>query len=127
MKYTLLWFSSTLVLPAVLLLWSPAAPAEARQDTAVAAVASPTALAGVSERAALGTLQPAAAPQEQRRAEAAAAGDDTEPGWRERLALLGAAFLALLFILRRQVTHRLGGSSGRGLASMSRRGGPLAP
>lgn len=31
-----------------------------------------------------------------------------QPGWREQLALLGAALLALLFILRRQLTHRMG-------------------
>lgn len=42
-----------------------------------------------------------------------AVANDTEPatGWRERLALLGAALLALLFILRRQAAaQRLGPS-----------------
>lgn len=128
MKTALLSFSSALVLPFVLVL-SPPASAEVRQDTAVVAIAAPTSLSGTGERTAMVSLQPTAAPAEQQRAEAAAAADSPEPGWRERLALLGAAFLALLFILRRQLTQRLGESPGRGRLSQrpSARSGRYEP
>jgi hypothetical protein len=101
--------SMSLVLASAL---SPAVHAEVKSGPPTQVAAAPaTVLAAGSLAVEPGLAAPAAGP-----ARGATSGppdlalDAAEaPGWRERLALLGAAFLALLFILRRQLTQRQGG------------------
>lgn len=93
--------------------WCPSAQAAA--DTAVP-VEPPPRLTAAAHLPNLGDITPPETARSTAAPVTAAAlleRDDTTPvtGWRERFALLGAAVLALLFILRRQWAHRIGESS----------------
>lgn len=104
----------TIILCCVLLIpLSAACKAETRSAAPAAATQTATAPAerqlAVLEPAGLATV-----PADSRHVAAApplAPPATGQPGWREQLALLGAALLALLFILRRQLAHRLGDRS----------------
>lgn len=105
-------------------LWSLCGPAGAAPNAEAPTVAMTVATAATTvdpgQDRALPTTA-AAVPMARSLAPEAAA---PETGWRERLALLGAAVLALLFILRRQLAQRMGET---GTRSPDRRLVPPSP